>query len=172
MKKNLSTLNNVDKSLLELQILNIKILVHNLSKNVVEIQTNATELNTAITKLVDATNGNLTGYIQELSLKVAGKYYNDEKNTSVWNKYVSCLFSNNIGILLNLYQECYTLALKSESIVTRKIVLNFKDFNKVIKYFNELKLKSIEFPTVENEKLHPELQALESLSFKSVENQL
>ena len=169
---------NKDNSLLELQILNIKSLVHDLSKNIVQIQANMTSLNKVIIKLFDAINGSLKGYVEELSSKVVEEYYTGKDNTAVWNKYISCLFSEDIGTLLSLYQECYTLASKDKGGVAQKIIRNFKDFNKVVKYYGESDLKNIEFPIVvdengdDNVRLHAELQALDELSSKAIKEAL
>ncbi|WPY00076.1 OTT1508 deaminase domain protein (plasmid) [Candidatus Megaera polyxenophila] len=175
---NLSTIKtNGEKALLELQILNIKSLIHDLSKNIVQIQTHITPLNKVIIKLFNLINNNIDvvkDYINDLCLKVIQEHNNAEDNTTVWNKYISCVFSKDIGVILNLYQECYTLASQDESLIAKKIIRNFKDFNKAVKYYRESELKNIEFPTVvdengdDNVRLHAELQALEALSSKAI----
>ena len=146
--------------------------MHDLSKNIAQIQANMIPLNKAIIKLFDAINGSLKGYVEELSSKVVEEYYTGKDNTAVWNKYISCLFSEDIGTLLSLYQECYTLASNDKGIVAQKIIRNFKDFNKVVKYYGESDLKNIEFPIVEDERLHAELQVLEELSVKTIKEVL
>lgn len=112
---------------------------------------------------------NTTEYVRKVQQKLVEDYYLDEKNDSTWRKYVSS-YSSWQGAVINLYEEMIEKATTSTAKIAPIILKRHKDFNKVVEYFWNTNLNSLEIVIGDDERIsHCEMQALEGISTQSMQ---
>ena len=147
-----------------LLVSHVEVLIYDVFKNRSNFA-NDTPLNQSLLKLLKAIQEGNSSYVKEISEKL-------EKNSGdgeVWKKYLISKFLDS-GSIINLYQDCISKSRENQYgqiSLKKKILRKHQDFNKVIFQKWKLPIERINFPTVDDEYLHCEMQAMEHNYFSS-----